>query len=80
MSDIRDYATFHGYLISEQAKGVVDFSLRLVRGPNGELDFYIHPSNRNGETGDFTVVGNVVLPIEDNHAAGSRPQKGGARL
>lgn len=71
----RPYATFHGYLDVASEDGCIDFVLRLVRGPGGERDFYIRPANVDGITGDFTVVGNVVLPIDDGHAAGSRPLK-----
>lgn len=65
--------TFGEYLASEMDAGRIDFHLRVVRGPNGELDFYIHPQNADGNTGDFTVAGGKVSAIPNGHGAGSRP-------
>lgn len=50
--------------------GTIDYSLRVVRNPRGKLDFYIHPSGKGGETGDFTVSGDSVSKLH-GIAAGS---------
>lgn len=62
------WSTFAGYLETELVEGN-EFRLKVVRNPDGKLDFYIHPDGRDGMTGDFEVVGNVALPL--NVAAGS---------
>jgi|GEM_PF-3216521 len=61
--------TFEEYLASAEAEGVVDFHIRIVRTPEGLLDFYIHPQDRDGDTGDFAVAGGVVRRLV--HGAGS---------
>jgi len=63
--------TFQEYLERSDAKGVIDFSLRILRTPEGLLYFYIHPANLDGETGGFSVSGGFVCKIHDNLAAGS---------
>ena len=63
--------TFEKYLARAENEGVIDFRIRTVRTPDGKLDFYIHPQDRNGDTGDFTVSGNMVSKIKNNVAAGS---------
>lgn len=47
--------TLEGYLKEANAKGVIDFNLRTITNPDGGVDFYIHPSNVDGETADFEV-------------------------
>jgi hypothetical protein len=72
-----EFATFNGYLEINEVAGIIDFHLRIVRGPDG-LDFYIHPQGKDGLTGDFTIInGNLVLPIEGGRAAGSRRKRHG---
>lgn len=65
--------TLEQYLLDNMENGVIDHNLRAVRGPNGEVDFYIHPTVVSGDTLDMTVNGNGVSPIPGNHGAGSRP-------
>lgn len=61
--------TLQDYFERAEAAGIIDFSLRIVRSPEGALDFYIHPDSKNGETGDFHVSAAFVSKLE--HAAGS---------
>jgi hypothetical protein len=68
---IMDEDTIQEFFDRAMAGGVIDFHLRLVRNPDGLLDFYIHPQGRDGETGDFTVSGAFVTKIRDRLAAGS---------
>src|SRR5262249_18501762 len=63
--------TLEDYLMRAEAAGAIDFHLRIVRSPQGKLDFYIHPQDRDGETGDFSVSGGFVTKVPDNLAAGS---------
>lgn len=64
-------STLEDYFERAEARGVIDFSLRIMRTPEGKLDFYIHPAGQDGETGDFTVSGGFVSKIANNVAAGS---------
>lgn len=63
--------TFEEYLERAEKAGAIDFHLRIMRTPQGKLDFYIHPQGRNGETGDFTVSAAFVSKIKNHVAAGS---------
>lgn len=65
------YGDFQEYLERVERAGIIDFQLRIMRTPEGKLDFYIHPEGRDGETGDFTVSGAFVTKIRGNIAAGS---------
>lgn len=62
-------STLEDYFERAEGAGVIDFALRIVRSPQGKLDFYIHPQNVSGETGDFTVSGGFVSKLDV--AAGS---------
>ena len=68
---------FQEYLERAEKAGVVDFAVRIVRSPEGLLDFYIHPHGRDGETGDFTVAGGFVTQIRDRK--GTRLGAGSSR-
>lgn len=67
--------TLHVYLQENLDRGVIDHSVRCVKGPNGEIDFYIHPTGVDGDTLDFTIHANEISPIPGGHGAGSRPPK-----
>lgn len=64
--------TLQEYLDRGEASGVIDYALRIVRTPEGSLDFYIRPQDKDGETGDFTISGCFVRKLE-NGAGSSRP-------
>lgn len=64
--------TFSEYLERHEKNGIVDFRLRLVRTPEGLLDFYMYPMGKDGETGDFHVSGTFVSKLEVA-AGSSRP-------
>lgn len=66
-----DRDTFQVFLERAEANGVTAFNLCIVRAPEGQLDFYIHPDSKDGETGNYTVNGAFVNQIHDNLAAGS---------
>lgn len=57
------------YLADEEQDGIIDHNLRIIRNKEGDLHFYIHPSNHDGETCDFAVQGNRLLPIESAGSA-----------
>ena len=61
--------TFEDYLVRAEREGIIDFHLRIMRTPQGGLDFYIHPQDRDGETGDFKISGGFVVKLK--HGAGS---------
>lgn len=56
--------TFEDYLKRAERDGVIDFALRIIRSPEGALDFYIRPTNKSGETGDFHVTGAFVRKMD----------------
>lgn len=67
--------TLHVYLKENLERNVIDHAVRCVKGPNGEIDFYIHPSGVDGDTLDFTVHANELREIPEGLGAGSRPPK-----
>jgi hypothetical protein len=52
--------TLESYFKDNQARGVIDFSLRAFHLPDGEVGFYLHPGSVDGHTPQFTVKGNVL--------------------
>lgn len=62
--------TFEQYLADARANDIIDFRLRTVENGDGGLDFYIHPADKDGDTGDFEVLNNAVIPL--SVGAGSR--------
>lgn len=50
------------YLSDAMDRGVIDHALRAHRGLDGKVTFYIHPSGVDGETLDFVVRGNAMVP------------------
>ena len=41
---------------------VIDHTLRVTVSPDGTFSFYIHPSSVSGNTLDFVVKGNELIP------------------
>jgi len=66
--------TFQEYLERGAQAGAIDFALRIMRTPDGKLDFYIHPHGKDGETADFTVSGAFVSKL--SVGAGSKREHG----
>ena len=64
--------TIQEYFDRAEAKGIIDFHLRIIRNPDGLLDFYIHAQSGDGETADYTVSGAFVTKIRDGLGAGSK--------
>ena len=58
--------TLEAFFKRAKTEGVIDFYLRIGVAKGGHLGFYIHPQNRDGETGDFTVSGSSVKKIDNN--------------
>jgi len=58
---------FEDYLTGclNRAVPVIDHSLRAERLADGRIMFYIHPSNADGDTPNFTVSGNVLFRWPD---------------
>jgi len=55
--------TLQGYFERGEKAGIIDYNLRVVRSPRGDLDFYLHPTGKDGETGDFTVTADRVFAL-----------------
>lgn len=64
--------TLQEFLERGEKSGVIDFSLRILRNPEGDLDFYVRPASVSGETADFTVSGGFVSRLK-GAAGSSRP-------
>lgn len=55
--------TLQQYLHENIEKGIIDFSIRAEVVLGGLVKFYIHPEGTDGETLDFLVDENVLLPV-----------------
>lgn len=64
IGDVKMEDTIFDYFTRAEKNGVIDFSLRIVLSPEGALDFYIYPTGKDGETGDFTVNGAFVSKLD----------------
>jgi hypothetical protein len=53
--------TLEEYLARDHARHVIDHTIRC-HVHNGKVTFYIHPNNVDGETLDFEVEGNRLIP------------------
>src|SRR5690348_13939610 len=68
--------TLSKYLSENASKGIIDHVIRTVHstGLGNEASFYIHPLNADGDTLDFTVQENSLVPAqieyrcEDGHS------------
>lgn len=57
--------TLETYLTDAERAGVIDHSLRMQRGKDGDVRFYIHPHGVDGDTMDFEVQGNALFQVSD---------------
>lgn len=64
--------TLEEYLKENHARDLVDHRLRAWRLKNGKIQFYIHPHDTSGETLDFTVDGNTLVPTGDKEKEDAR--------
>lgn len=55
--------TLETYLRQNHSRHVIDHALRVNVSANGMVTFYIHPQGVDGDTLDFTVVGDSLQPI-----------------
>ena len=44
---------------------IIDFTFRAVRNHRGVLQITIHPDNQSGDTVDYEVLGNKLIPVAD---------------
>ena len=51
------------YLAAALTQGISAHTVRAIARADGGVQFYIHPSDRDGETLDFAVRGNCLQPV-----------------
>jgi hypothetical protein len=56
--------TLERYFKIAHQKGIIDFSLR-ADVYTGIVSFYIHPDSKDGDTRDYYVFGNELIPKEE---------------
>jgi hypothetical protein len=52
--------TFEEYLKKHHDLKIIDHALRAAVDEKGQVTFYIHPADRDGDTLDFLVQGNTL--------------------
>lgn len=55
--------TLEQYLRDDIERHVIDHALRARVNENDEVVFYIHPFGVNGDTLDFKITGNDIVPL-----------------
>lgn len=58
----RPRSTFETFLRENVEREVIDFSMRASVDSSGTVRFYVHPSGKDGETLDFQVLDNALIP------------------
>lgn len=53
------------YLKEQLKNGIIDHDIRASLNDDGNVTFYIHPRNANGDTLDFIVGGNELIQINN---------------
>jgi hypothetical protein len=70
--------TLQEYLTDSFQHGSVEHSMRSSVDSDGNVSFYIHPMNVSGDTLDFAVAGNDLVPLQvATPAGGIMVQKAG---
>jgi hypothetical protein len=57
--------TLEEYLQRSHDKGIIDHAVRATHQhhPNGNMVFYIHPMNTDGDTPSYRVSGNKLTTV-----------------
>jgi hypothetical protein len=58
------------YLIENYKNNIIDFSLRAAVDSENNTSFYIHPSYKSGDTLDFVVDQNTLIPAQFEQSDG----------
>jgi len=56
------------YLKDENGLGTTDFRLKICSTQAGAVQFCIHPYDKDGDTGDYFIIGNLTVPINTHSA------------
>ncbi len=64
--------TIEQYLRDCLKQNIIYFSIRATEDDTGMIRFYIHPAGKDGDTLDFSVVGNELRTIYDSSDWGSQ--------
>lgn len=59
------------YLKDALDQGIQDFRLKIFSHQPGAVQVYIHPYDKDGDTADYFVVGNLTVPAMANGVIGS---------
>ena len=54
--------TLEQYLRDAAGDNTIDFRIRATGYTSAPTSFYIHPMGKDGDTLDFTVIGNALVP------------------
>ena len=56
--------TLESYLRNGTKNGAYDYAIRATEDESGNVQFYIHPQNADGDTIDYKVTGNSLYPAD----------------
>ena len=54
--------TLEEYFKHNYGQVIEDFNIHISKGTGDKMSFYIHPDSYNGDTLDFIVDGNTLVP------------------
>ncbi len=63
--------TLQHYFLENYKNGIVDHTIRSSVDGEGNVSYYIHPSNKDGDTLDFAVFNNTNVPLQQKHNNGT---------
>jgi hypothetical protein len=63
--------TLEQYLRENYEKGVIDHVIRVTSVGDGGAAIYIHPQDADGDTLDFAVLDNELLPLQIENGDGT---------
>jgi hypothetical protein len=63
------HSTLHAFFLAAKESGYTEFELRLIKSPNGRVEFCISPRQRSEMSAKFEVRGNMVRAAASDASA-----------
>ena len=64
--------TLKQYFLENFKNGIIEHIIRSSVDDEGNASFYIHPSNIEGDTLDFLVCSNTLIPLQQDYLDGTK--------
>jgi hypothetical protein len=64
--------TLKQYFLENSKNGVIEHTVRSSVDSEGNVTFYIHPASVGGDTLDFLVCTNTLIPMQQDYSDGTK--------